>query len=55
MLTNVDDAFGGFTEGLLHDIREEYPKTPILTYGIMSSVQPAREVSDTIRRGDIWY
>ncbi|KAI8880500.1 tubulin nucleotide-binding domain-like protein [Backusella circina FSU 941] len=37
ILTNVDDAFGGFTEGLLSDMRDEYAKTPIITYGLSDS------------------
>ncbi|KAI7903450.1 tubulin domain-containing protein [Cokeromyces recurvatus] len=37
IMTDVDDAFGGFTEGLLNDIRDEFAKTPILTYGLSDS------------------
>ncbi|OAC99483.1 hypothetical protein MUCCIDRAFT_122290, partial [Mucor lusitanicus CBS 277.49] len=28
IMTDVDDAFGGFTEGLLNNIRDEFAKTP---------------------------
>jgi hypothetical protein len=50
LLTNVDDAFGGFTEGLLNDIRDEYAKTPIITYGLSDSHAPFRtEVSPVYR------
>ncbi|CEP09224.1 hypothetical protein [Parasitella parasitica] len=37
ILTDVDDAFGGFSEGLLHNIRDEFAKTPIMTYGLSDS------------------
>lgn len=37
ILTDVDDAFGGFTEGLLHDLRDEFGKLSILTYGLSDS------------------
>ncbi|KAI9470956.1 MAG: tubulin domain-containing protein [Benjaminiella poitrasii] len=37
IMTDVDDAFGGFTEGLLNDIRDEFAKTSILTYGLCDS------------------
>ncbi|KAI8374683.1 tubulin domain-containing protein [Radiomyces spectabilis] len=37
LLTGIDDAFGGFAEGLLQDIRDEFPKLAILTYGISSN------------------
>jgi hypothetical protein len=37
ILTDVDDAFGGFTEGLLNNIRDEFQKTPIMTYGLSDS------------------
>lgn len=37
IFTDVDDAFGGFTEGLLSNIRDEYLKTPIMTYGLSDS------------------
>jgi hypothetical protein len=37
ILTDVDDAFGGFTEGLLNNIRDEFLKTPIITYGLSDS------------------
>lgn len=35
--TDVDDGFGGFTEGLLNNIRDEFLKTPIMTYGMSDS------------------
>ncbi|KAG2207128.1 hypothetical protein INT46_003531 [Mucor plumbeus] len=37
IMTDVDDAFAGFTEGLLNDIRDEFAKTPIMTYGLCDS------------------
>lgn len=37
ILTDIDDAFGGFTEGLIHDIRDEFAKIPVLTYGLSDS------------------
>ncbi|KAI9261367.1 tubulin domain-containing protein [Helicostylum pulchrum] len=37
IFTDVDDAFGGFTESLLDNIRDEYLKTPIMTYGLSDS------------------
>ncbi|KAL0143969.1 tubulin domain-containing protein [Mucor lusitanicus] len=37
IMTDVDDAFGGFTEGLLNNIRDEFAKTPIMTYGMSDS------------------
>ncbi|KAI8329579.1 tubulin domain-containing protein [Blakeslea trispora] len=37
ILTDVDDGFGGFTEGLLHNIRDEFAKTPVLTFGLSDS------------------
>ncbi|KAI8647274.1 tubulin domain-containing protein [Parasitella parasitica] len=37
ILTDVDDAFGGFSEGLLHNICDEFGKTPIMTYGMSDS------------------
>ncbi|KAI8356758.1 tubulin domain-containing protein [Choanephora cucurbitarum] len=37
LFTDVDDGFGGFTEGLLNNIRDEFAKTPILTYGLSDS------------------
>ncbi|KAI8094975.1 tubulin domain-containing protein [Gilbertella persicaria] len=42
LLTDVDDAFGGFTEGLLHHIRDEFAKTPIITFGMSDSFAPYR-------------
>lgn len=39
-MTSVHDGFGGFTCGLLENIRDEYPKASILTYGI-SDMQPS--------------
>ena len=39
----MDDAFSGFTEGLLHDVRDEFAKTPILCYGLQSSSLPNQE------------
>lgn len=41
----MDDAFGGFTEGMLQLLREDFPKTPIMTYGLQSSNMPVKEVS----------
>lgn len=46
ILTSVDDAFGGFTEGMLQLLREDFPKTPIMTYGLQSSNMPVKEVSN---------
>lgn len=37
ILTDIDDGFGGFTEGLLNDIRDEFGKTSVLTYGLSDS------------------
>ncbi|CAO3655803.1 unnamed protein product [Mucor hiemalis] len=37
IFTDVDDGFGGFTEGLLNNIRDEFLKTPIMTYGLSDS------------------
>lgn len=37
ILTDIDDAFGGFTESLINEIRDEFAKTPILTYGLSDS------------------
>ncbi|KAI9338876.1 tubulin domain-containing protein [Pilaira anomala] len=37
IFSDVDDAFGGFTESLLDNIRDEYLKTPIMTYGLSDS------------------
>ncbi|CDS11095.1 hypothetical protein LRAMOSA03359 [Lichtheimia ramosa] len=45
ILAGVDDAFGGFTEGMLQLLREDFPKTPIMTYGLQSSNMPAKERS----------
>ncbi|ORZ01731.1 tubulin domain-domain-containing protein [Syncephalastrum racemosum] len=39
VLTSIDDAFGGFTEGYLNALREEYPKTPVLTFAIQQQQQ----------------
>ncbi|KAI8331202.1 tubulin domain-containing protein [Chlamydoabsidia padenii] len=36
LFTGVDDAFGGFAEGLLNDIRDEFSKSTILTFGMMT-------------------
>lgn len=44
VLAGVDDAFGGFTEGLLRDLKEEYPKASIVIYGLQSSNLPNKEV-----------
>ncbi|CAO3696046.1 unnamed protein product [Rhizopus stolonifer] len=38
IMTDVDDAFGGFTEGLLDDLRDEFGKLSILTYGLSDSL-----------------
>ncbi|KAI7849286.1 tubulin domain-containing protein [Circinella umbellata] len=43
LLASVDDAFSGFTEGLLHDVRDEFAKTPVLCYGLQSSLLPTQE------------
>lgn len=50
-LTDVDDAFGGFTEGLLNNIRDEFQKTPIMTYGLSDSHAQYR--TDVSREGAI--
>ncbi|KAF7724188.1 mtDNA inheritance, partitioning of the mitochondrial organelle [Apophysomyces ossiformis] len=34
LLTGIDDAFAGFATGLIDALRAEYPKTPIITYGL---------------------
>ncbi|OAD75257.1 hypothetical protein PHYBLDRAFT_143515 [Phycomyces blakesleeanus NRRL 1555(-)] len=39
IFTGVDDAMGGFTEGLLDDIRDEFPKTTVLTYGLSDTTR----------------
>ncbi|CAO3622466.1 unnamed protein product [Cunninghamella echinulata] len=36
LLTGVDDGFGGFAEELLHDIRDEFNKISIFTFGMMN-------------------
>ncbi|KAG2174970.1 hypothetical protein INT43_006032 [Umbelopsis isabellina] len=41
IMTSIDDGFGGFTRGFLENVRDEYPKTSILTYGISNSNVPA--------------
>ncbi|KAJ2961688.1 hypothetical protein NQZ79_g3049 [Umbelopsis isabellina] len=41
IMTSIDDGFGGFTRGFLENVRDEYPKTSILTYGISNSNLPA--------------
>ncbi|RUS22359.1 hypothetical protein BC937DRAFT_89557 [Endogone sp. FLAS-F59071] len=33
LLTTTFDGFGGFARSLIEDIRDEYPKTPIVTFG----------------------
>ncbi|KAI9244658.1 tubulin domain-containing protein [Sporodiniella umbellata] len=38
IMTDVDDAFGGFTEGLLNDLRDEFGKLSIITYGLSDSL-----------------
>ncbi|KAI8145038.1 tubulin domain-containing protein [Fennellomyces sp. T-0311] len=43
VFAGIDDAFSGFTEGLLHDVRDEFAKTPILCYGLQSTSMPAQE------------
>ncbi|KAI9277024.1 tubulin domain-containing protein [Phascolomyces articulosus] len=43
VLASMDDAFSGFTEGLLHDVRDEFAKTPILCYSLQSSSLPTQE------------
>ncbi|KAI9493108.1 tubulin domain-containing protein [Zychaea mexicana] len=45
VFASVDDAFSGFAEGLLQDVRDEFAKTPILCYGLQSSSMPAPERS----------
>jgi hypothetical protein len=40
VLTSVNDGFGGFACGLLENIRDEYPKSSIITHG-MSETQPS--------------
>ncbi|ORX52832.1 tubulin nucleotide-binding domain-like protein [Hesseltinella vesiculosa] len=35
VMTEIDSAFGGFTENMLEDIRDDFAKTPILTFGLM--------------------
>ncbi|KAI8085008.1 tubulin domain-containing protein [Halteromyces radiatus] len=37
LFAGVDDAFGGFTEELLNNIRDEFSKSTILTFGVMAS------------------
>ncbi|KAI8978022.1 tubulin domain-containing protein [Pilobolus umbonatus] len=37
LITDVDTGYGGFTVGLLNEVRDEFPKTPILTYGVSDS------------------
>ncbi|KAI8988227.1 tubulin domain-containing protein [Mycotypha africana] len=37
MMVDVDDGFGGFSESLLHDIRDEFAKAPIFLYGLSDS------------------
>ncbi|CAM0140076.1 mtDNA inheritance, partitioning of the mitochondrial organelle [Umbelopsis sp. WA50703] len=41
IMTSIDDGFGGFTRGFLENVRDEYPKTSILTFGISNSNSPA--------------
>jgi hypothetical protein len=43
-MTSIDDGFGGFTRGFLENVRDEYPKTSILTFGISNSNSPASMV-----------
>ncbi|KAG0194511.1 mtDNA inheritance, partitioning of the mitochondrial organelle [Apophysomyces sp. BC1034] len=49
VLTGVDDAYGGFGAGLLDAIRSEFPKTPIITYGL-SDRHEDHETRRTINR-----
>ncbi|CAG8526737.1 2623_t:CDS:10 [Dentiscutata erythropus] len=34
VLTNIIDGFGGFTCSFIERLREEYPKTPVISFGI---------------------
>ncbi|KAI9280611.1 tubulin domain-containing protein [Umbelopsis sp. AD052] len=43
IMTSVHDGFGGFTCGLLENIRDEYPKASILTYGISNMHQSSTQ------------
>ncbi|KAI9319976.1 tubulin domain-containing protein, partial [Dichotomocladium elegans] len=45
IFTDVDDAFGGFTEGMMHDIRDDFAKTPVMIYGLQSSAPREKERS----------
>ncbi|KAI7862279.1 tubulin domain-containing protein [Spinellus fusiger] len=44
LFTGVDNAMGGFAQGLLDDIRDECPKAAILTYGLSDTIRiPSEE------------
>lgn len=44
LLTTTFDGFGGFARSLIEDIRDEYPKTPILTFGFSNPIEVTKNV-----------
>ncbi|CAO3646678.1 unnamed protein product [Cunninghamella blakesleeana] len=50
LLTGVDDGFGGFAEELLNDVRDEFHKIPIFTFGMMSNDHPSNHQSVNDKR-----
>lgn len=49
----MDDSFGGFAEELLNNIRDEFSKATILTFGIMTSNSDGNEVRRNTKVNDI--
>ncbi|ORZ24238.1 tubulin domain-domain-containing protein [Absidia repens] len=43
LFTGVDDSFGGFAEELLNNIRDEFSKATILTFGMMTNTTDGNE------------